>query len=433
MPKKPKTKKGKTKSGIPQPAPYVFLVEGKWHVRRHFAVVDENGKTTYKQRAKRCIPETKERAAEIAAAIEVDHKAEIEAKRRLKEDEKLPTVEKFVSAFVGTKKGSVAVRTHDNYDWHYKKYIKGTSFGRLLADKVGPYEIQAFYSELTQKGSSGTAVRKVHNFLSMAFNQGVRWELVRRNPCKGAVLPRPNDTEIEFLDADEAKTFAETCFSKPEWLVLAFALETGMRPGEYLGLQWKHLNLNNLTAKIVRAAVFPKSGSFHYGDPKTKKSKRTVDITEKMAEALREHKKRRAELIDKLNKIIAAPLKSSKLKSEGVNFEERKIRRKRAKERLDALIEHDLVFPAYSGTPIAPRNLGNRAMMDACTAAGLTHHSLYSLRHSMATIALASGADIKTISERLGHASVKITWDTYSHVLPVMRNKAISVLAEALY
>ncbi len=72
-------------------------------------------------------------------------------------------------------------------------------------------------------------------------------------------------------------------------------------------------------------------------------------------------------------------------------------------------------------------------MKKACEAAKVDTHSLYSLRHTMATIALANGVNVKTVSEKLGHADVAITLNTYAHVLPIMKSGAVSVLAEALY
>jgi len=110
---------------------------------------------------------------------------------------------------------------------------------------------------------------------------------------------------------------------------------------------------------------------------------------------MRNHRVRVHEMVKTLKDKIAEPLQSSHQKAEGVNYQKRKLRRKLAREHLAAMIEHDLVFPAKTGTPISPHNLGIREMTRACEKAGLPHHSIYSLRHTMATIALAEGADIK--------------------------------------
>lgn len=138
--------------------------------------------------------------------------------------------------------------------------------------------------------------------------------------------------------------------------------------------------------------------------------------------------------IAELKKTIAAPLTSSpRGKTEGFRYEQRKLRRKVAREHLAALTEHNLVFPSKAGTPAASHNLGIRNMKKACKAAKVDTHSLYSLRHTMATIALANGVNVKTVSEKLGHADVAITLNTYAHVLPIMKSGAVSVLADALY
>lgn len=102
-------------------------------------------------------------------------------------------------------------------------------------------------------------------------------------------------------------------------------------------------------------------------------------------------------------------------------------------EVLKSRMKGDLAFPGEKGGPIAPNNLGRRQMAEACKRAGIKKYSIYSLRHSGATIALTHGAHIKAVSERLGHASIQITLDVYAHVLPRMSSQVVQVLTDALY
>lgn len=421
----PKPKRKKT--SLPR---YVIQKGEDWFVRRSFrnGEIGLNGAPKYDQIQRACFPRTAEHAALVAAAIEAEYRDTAPPPVDLQ------TIDDFIAAFVSIKKGSIVTRTHDSYDWFYQKYIKGSAFSRLTATEVTPFDVQSFYTRLqAEDGVSAKMIRKIHNFLSMAFNKGVLWETMRRNPCKGLVLPKFIAPDIDIMDQDEARRFAQVCFADPELLVLAFALETGMRPGEYLSLQWKNVDLHHGVVKVVRSVTFPDGGGFYYGEPKTQKSKRSIEISEKLIEALRDHRKRQIAQIAELKKTIAAPLASSHGKNEGFRYEQRKLRRKVAREHLAALTEHNLVFPSKAGTPAAPHNLGIRNMKKACKAAKVDTHSLYSLRHTMATIALANGVNVKTVSEKLGHADVAITLNTYAHVLPIMKSGAVSVLAEALY
>lgn len=418
--------KSKKKPILPR---YVILKGADWYVRRSFPTnrIGGNGKPVYDQIQRKCFPQTAEHAAKVAAFIEAEYHAVAPVPVQQ------ATVGDFLKAFLQAKKNSVEVRTYDGYDDLINRYVKNTGFSRLPVSDIKPLDVQRFYAELQDRAVSGAMIRKLNTVLSGAFNQAIRWETLYRNPCRGVILPRAKDGEIEIFEHSEARVFAETCFSRPEFLVLAFALETAMRPGEYLSLEWKNVDLKNLTVKVTRSAAFPKSGGFYYKEPKTKKSKRTIDISEKLAASLQEHRKNRQLRVADLTKTIAEPLSTGLQATSGFNYEKRRMKRKMAKIRLDQLIEHDLVFPSDDGTPISPHNLGVRTMKAACEAAGIAHHSIYSLRHTSLSLLLAAGVDIKTVSEKAGHSSPTITMSTYIHVLPSMRKNSTEKLAEALY
>lgn len=349
---------------------YVVIKHGDWYVRRGFPTGERNAKDrpVYVQVVRKVEPQTEEQAKVVSDSIEAMYRA---AKTRT-----VHTVSEAVNEFLSAKKLSVATSTVEYYHW-MSQHI---NFGHLDLADVTPRTVQQFYSKLQV---SPKMLRKIHIFLSMVFKQAVRWELMKRNPCEGAILPRANRPVIEILNKTEAQRFMKVCLDK--YPVLAFALETWMRPGEYLALQWKNVDLRNRSVKVERTVVFPDGGGHYFKLPKTNSGRRTIEITETLCKRLR------------------------KIKRKG-----------------------ELVFPNREGKPIRPDNLRTRDMEEACTLAKIKKHSIYALRHTGITLALEAGADIKAVSERAGHASIQITLDTYAHVMPSMRSK-ITDQMEVLY
>lgn len=363
-PKKPKLPK------------YVQLRQGKWFIRRAFASRDrdEQGHIKYVQIVRRITPETPEQAKLISDQIESMYR-ETQAQRS-----RPLIVSELVKECIDAKRTGVEKKTDDYYQWMYKKYVKSSTFGQKLAKDVTPRDVQAFYKELP----TPLMVRKVHIFLNMSFRQGVRWELIKRNPCEGVLLPKVARTEIKIMSESEAKKFQKFCLKK--YPVLAFAMESWCRPSEYLALRWSDVDLEKKQVRINRAVSFTYGGGYSFVPTKTAAGKRTIGITDTMA------------------KLLASLPRTS-----------------------------DLVFPNRKGTPQNPTNLANRTMVKACIEAEIEAYSPYVLRHTGASIALAHGANLTDVSRRLGHQNVSITLNVYSHVLERSTVETVKIIAGALY
>ena len=175
-----------------------------------------------------------------------------------------------------------------------------------------------------------------------------------------------------------------------------------MRSEKYLSLQWKDIDFDKCTATVQRALVWRKGGGFMFCEPKTAKSRRTVPLPKSILPKLKEHRRRQLEHRLKL----------------GAAYE-----------------KHDLVFASEVGTPLNYRNLTLRHFEKILERAGMKGAGfvLYSLRHSCATLLLSAGENPKIVAERLGHTSVKMTLDTYSHVLSDMQQTATDKLETMLY
>lgn len=295
----------------------------------------------------------------------------------------------------------VTERTHGSYKRLLNHHAKPELGQRKLTD-LRPLHIQKLYTEMQRRGSSARTVRYVHAVLSSALKQAVKWGMLPRNPAECAELPKQTRKEMHALSPDEAAGFLQAAASDRWSVLFAFALATGMRPGEYLGLQWKDIDLESGTVMVRRALIWrDKGGGWRFGEPKTARSRRLIPLPASTLRALAQHK------------------------------------RQQAAERLKAGAAYqlnDFVFATPEGGPLMPGNLKRRHLLPILERANLPiSFRLYDLRHTCATLLLAAGEHPKVVSERLGHASITLTLDVYSHVLPTMQKAASQKLESLLY
>jgi integrase len=174
-----------------------------------------------------------------------------------------------------------------------------------------------------------------------------------------------------------------------------------MRPEEYLAVQWKDIDLETGGLSVRRALVWNRrGGGYRFEEPKTSKSRRSIPLSNSVVSALKVY--RRTQLEQRM-----------KLGSDYANL--------------------DLVFATELGTPISSKNLRDRHFKPLMTKAGLPEIRLYDLRHTTATLLLSAGENPKVVSERLGHASIVLTLDTYSHVLPTMQREATNKIEKLMF
>lgn len=292
----------------------------------------------------------------------------------------------------------VSRRTADGYKALLERYIS-EPLGKLRLDKIQPINIQAVYGEMQKRGLSARVVRHTHSVLHNALKQAVKWNLIARNPTEFVELPKVPHKERRVLAQDEAVRFLKAAKVMPNGLIFEFALITGMRPEEYLGLQWQDIDFERCTAAVRRALVWHKK-SWSFEEPKTTQSRRTVFLPPSILKKLKAHWRQQAEVRLKLGAAWQA---------------------------------HDLVFCSQNGTPLQIPNLTYRYFRPILTKAKLPQIRLYDLRHSCATLLLIADENPKVVSERLGHSTIRLTMDVYSHVLPTMQRKATEKLETMLY
>jgi integrase len=176
------------------------------------------------------------------------------------------------------------------------------------------------------------------------------------------------------------------------------ALNTGMRQGELLALKWDDVDLELGVLRVLRT-LSRTDNAYVLGEPKTKKSRRTIRLTAGAVEALRAHLSRQLGEMERMGSLYQPG---------------------------------GLVFTTTTGTIINPSNLRNRSFKRLLKCAKLRPIRFHDLRHTCATLLLSKDVNPKVVSEMLGHASVSITLDIYSHLLPDMQEKAAKALEDAL-
>ncbi len=282
-------------------------------------------------------------------------------------------------------------RTVSGYDESIRRYAIAT-LGDLKLAEVESHHIQAVYAAC---GKSPTTVRNLHAALNACFAWAVRMAYIRTNPCKHTERPAKLPPDIVVMDRGEAVKFAAHCRETPGGVILEFALETAMRPEEYLALRWRDIRGNDVS--VVQAVQFNrKGGGFYFKDVKTKKGRRRIPISERLRLRLVQHRREQNE---------------HRLAMKGTWF------------------NHDLVFPNIIGRPLEHTNVVGRVLKPVLDKCGFDKKvTLYSLRHTCATLLLMAGTNPKIVADRLGHASVVQTLDTYSHVLPHIQDEATDVM-----
>jgi len=277
--------------------------------------------------------------------------------------------------------------------------------------------VQAFLNTLTECGLAPRTVRMMHATLRLCFRAAVEQKLLAHNPAVGVRLPRNARREMKCFSPPEAMKFLAAAEAEQERLiseadatkparpeiegVYAFVivvLMAGLRNGEGLALKWS--DLDGSVIRVQRALTrVTRDGQRRYiiGPTKTSQN-RAVPISDRALKALQRHR------------VVQAKWKLLM----GGEYE-----------------DQGLIFATGTGGIIQPENLPHRLFRQLLTSAGLPAIKLYGLRHSCATLLLAAGEHPKVVQERLGHSSIQLTLDTYTHVLPGMQERATERL-EAL-
>jgi len=301
-------------------------------------------------------------------------------------------------------RGTVRESTFSRDEYLVRNHIKPALERRKLR-KLSALDLQRLYRNRVDSGLSGSTVQKIHHVMHKALAQAVRWDLIPRNPADSVTPPTPTLKEMRPLSVPEARRLLEAARGDRLEAFYVLALHIGMRRGELLGLKWADVDLDTSTIRVRRTLTRTENGKrVALGEPKTKKSRRTVRLTPVATDALGRHRARQAEEKLKAGELYA---------------------------------DQDLVFADEGGGLINPSNLRQRSFASLLRRAfgedgDATRITFHDLRHTCASLLFQRNVHPKFVQELLGHASVAITLDTYSHMLPGMGGEAADAIGDAL-
>jgi integrase len=259
--------------------------------------------------------------------------------------------------------------------------------------------VRGLIREKQDSGLAPATVRKIHSSLHKALSQAVSDGLVPRNAAS-VKAPRPTPEEMHPLSEDEAQALLNVARSHKDRFeaLYVLAITTGLRRGELLGLRWEDVDLERGVLRVGRALV-REGGRHTLGETESRRGRRQVNLTPRTVSALKAHRKKQLE---------------EKMK------------------RASLYEDYGLIFATGVGTPVNPENLVKRSFKPLLKEAGLPEIRFHDLRHTCATLLLGRGVHPKFVQELLGHATIAMTLDTYSHYLPSMGDQAAGAMGDAL-
>lgn len=312
------------------------------------------------------------------------------------------TVTGLLDRWIGQTKLQVAPKTLERYEQLIENNIKPV-LGAKKLEQLRPFHIEGAWMTLLQEGrkddKGGLApltVKHCHRLLRQALAQAVRWQLIGRNPADAVQPPRVAKKELDVLDVEQTVTLLRAIRETRYYLPALIAVTTGLRRGETLALRWKSIDFNDGGLSVSQSLEQTKAG-LRFKEPKNGKF-RKVAMPSLLIEGLRSHKAEQAESLLKL----------------GVRQS-----------------NNTLVCCRFDGEPMNPEDLSRR-FPDAVVKAGLPRITFHALRHSHATQLLSGGTHPKVAQERLGHGSISVTMDLYSHHVPGLQEEAAERIDSAL-
>lgn len=307
------------------------------------------------------------------------------------------TVREYLTQWLETQTVHVRATTLHGYQGAVNRIL--AKIGSAKLQSITVLQLDTLYAGLLQDGLSPKTIANTHNVLRRALSDAVRTGVLSSNPAASARTPRLRRNEMTTWSADQLRAFYEaTADSRLHalWVTLG---NTGMRRGEALGLRWSDVDLGTQELSIRQTRTTAGSTEV-VGPTKTEKSRRTLALDDGTVAVLRAYRR-----------VVAAE-------------------RLRHGDAYDAT--HDLVFVDATGRPVSP-DWATRTFRRLVQDAGLPAIRLHDLRHGWATRALERGVPARVVAEQLGHSTVVVSLDVYSHVTSTTLRDAVDRVAEGLH
>ena len=292
------------------------------------------------------------------------------------------TVGPFLEAWLAATKPNVRPRTFASYSQIVHDHLLPALWSTSLT-KLQPVQLQRLYAQLLERGRSPKTVANIHRVMHRALNQAQRWRLVTSNVADLVDPPRQKRPEMKALSPEQARQVLDAARGDDLEALWVVALTTGLRQGELLALRWPDVDLERNSLRVVASLIRLVGQEPQLAEPKSRRSRRQVELSAAAVDALRRHR-------------ANAP---------SIGF----------------------VFSRPDGRPLSVTTTWKRwrALLERAQVPAMPFHSA---RHSAATLPLSRGVHPKIVSEMLGHSTVAITLDVYSHVTPIMQREAAAAM-----
>lgn len=308
------------------------------------------------------------------------------------------------------------------YTTNYERYVR-EMLGDKKLDSIKPLHIQKLFNTMKQQGLSLGTIQIVNSVLNNMFTQAVKNDLIMKNPCYGAVLPKATKKERRVMTSEEQKLFMKEIKDDFYGPICMLALATGLRIGELTGLTWDDIDFDGHLLYVNRTLLYQKTygedeNTYQIQTPKSENSRRVVPMIPDVEKLLKKHR------VDQMEHILRY----------GTNWEPIKGM-------------ENLVFTTRNGTPVQEvyivkylkrvtrrlneqeNLLAEKEKREPEIFAPITPHTL---RHTFATRAFEHGMMPKTVQEILGHSNLSITMDLYTHVTNDTKIKEMKKVAGVL-
>lgn len=277
---------------------------------------------------------------------------------------------RFYDDWLSAKTSALKETTIKSMESSFRRHILPYFSDKRLSE-ITPLLIQDWVNQVNNKKNiSPATVGKCYRYLRSCLRQAYAWGSIRENPCRSVILPRSNHVELQFLEPEEIRVLLSEAEEPYKILYTLLAL-SGLRLGEALGLAWRHINFRDELIQVERTWTF--LGCFQ--SPKTPASRRAVPMLPTLSRVLKER-----------HEELGSP-------------------------------RPDTLLFSYDGSQPADQSNVRKDFLATLQRLGLRRVTLHSLRHSFASVMVASGASIKALQRCLGHSSAAVTLNTYSHFI----------------
>lgn len=302
------------------------------------------------------------------------------------------TLAEFIESWLEHKKSTVSDSTYDFYESYTKNHIV-PALGNIKLKDIKPITIQIFYNSLVKNsGLSLHSVAHVQRITRIILNHAVRLKVIRENPAIDIDIVKVPKKEQKVWTKDQVDIFIDAARGHIHFIAFYLAIFTGMRQGEILGLKWDSVDFDNRTIYVRRALKRSNGGEIK--DLKNTSSYRSIAMNDLLYEELKKHKRKQNEIKLRMGQ---------------------------------AYNDQGFVVATKVGTFVLHSNL-SRAFRLICEKIDVPKIRFHDLRHTHASLLLSLKQHPKVVQERLGHSSIEMTMDIYSHMMPNMQKEAVKEL-----